>query len=96
MELECAQCGRKFFWLAKQESDTPPTYHSETCRKAASEARRKVGLQTDGGENFYCPTPDKVRHETWTSAGQVIDKVDQTMSAYRCLCGWIHVGHAYF
>lgn len=96
MELTCARCGRKFFWTPTQGSDEKPLYHSPSCQKAASKERKAIreNRLVKPDTSFMCPTPTKVKHQTWISAGQVIDKVDISMSAYRCRCGWIHVGHS--
>lgn len=107
--LSCSWCGKEFEWTGPSTGNQPHVCcktHSSKAKRARQKRRegavtppQKPHLHLDPrvrystGTAKACPRPEKERHKSEAAAQLVINRVDKTMHPYRCVCGYIHIGH---
>lgn len=102
LEIACALCGAKET-IEVHAGQTPQRYCSKTCKRRAGRRRYKARRRQleqlaarVGTPGPLCPRPYKRTYRTWEEAQIAIDNFrppDPDLSAYRCDCGAIHLGH---
>lgn len=82
------RCKKSFLWVPKQDSDTPPAYHSKSCQRKNAEARKKW-VKRD------CPTPNKRAYQGPVEAERAeaeSNRKGHAVRSYQCRCLDYHLG----
>jgi len=99
--VACAVCGTQVS-VEVRPGQSLRRYCSKTCKRRAARRRNKARRQLEklpervNQAGPLCPTPFKRTYRTWDEAQHAVASFrppDPQLTAYRCVCGAIHLGH---